>query len=59
MDNLGAMFVETIARNRKIKANAVRDTEAGIFQSEEAMKLGLVDAIAAPDAAFAELLASL
>jgi signal peptide peptidase SppA len=59
IDALGEMFVETVARNRGITANAVRDTEAATFLAADAEKLGLVDAVMSPDAAFAELLASL
>jgi signal peptide peptidase SppA len=59
IDTIGEVFVSTVARNRKLSANAVRGTEAATFLSADAKKLGLVDDIAAPDAAFAELLASL
>lgn len=41
-------FVALVARNRKMDAKAVRDTEARIYRAEAAVDLGLVDAIATP-----------
>jgi signal peptide peptidase SppA len=59
IDAAGELFVATVARNRGLSAEAVRNTEAACFGAEEAINLGLVDAIAAPDVAFAELLKQL
>lgn len=59
IDDLGELFVETVARNRGIDANAVRATEAAIFQGRQAIDVRLVDQIAAPDAAFRALLSQL
>ena len=59
IDALGELFVTTVARNRNLSVKAVRDTQAACFGATEALQLGLVDAIAAPDEAFAMLLAKL
>lgn len=59
IDHVGDLFVSTVARNRRIAAKAVRNTEAGCFTAEEALELGLVDAILPPQAAFEQLLAEI
>ena len=59
IDKLGELFVETVAENRGLKPEAVRDMEAATFMADEALALGLVDAVAAPEDAFAALLATL
>lgn len=59
VDTMGELFVETVARNRKMSAAAVRGTEAATFLAAEGVALGLADTVAAPDAAFAQILASL
>lgn len=59
IDQIGELFVETVARNRGISADAVRATEADYFQGAEGVALGLADAVMAPDAAFRALLDSL
>lgn len=59
IDTLGEMFVETVARNRGIPADAVRNTEAGTFMGQAGVDAGLADRVMAPDAAFRELLRQL
>jgi signal peptide peptidase SppA len=58
-DQLGEIFVSTVARHRGMTPKAVRDTEAQCFLADEAAEAGLIDAVMAPDAAFAALVASL
>ncbi len=41
-------FVSLVARNRGISADAVRATQAACFDAEEALSLGLIDAIHSP-----------
>jgi len=45
IDSLYAVFVSTVARNRGMSEQAVRDTEALTFGSEEAVSNGLADQI--------------
>ena len=45
------LFVETVARNRKLKTETVRETEAGIFKSKKAVSIGFADEIATYTAA--------
>ncbi|WP_428485964.1 S49 family peptidase [Rhodopila sp.] len=52
VDSIGALFEATVARNRGIAVQAVRDTEAGTFQGPAAVALKLADRVAAPDEAF-------
>jgi signal peptide peptidase SppA len=59
VDGMGEIFVETVARNRGLKANAVRATEATTFLGAAGVKVGLADAVMSPDAAFAELVKQL
>lgn len=59
VDATGAIFDQTVARNRKIPVADVRATEAGTFQGRLAVEAGLADAVAAPDAAFRALLKTL
>ena len=51
-----ADFVSTVARNRGIDEKAVRDTEAQIYDADEALKLGLIDAVGSPRDAIAAFL---
>lgn len=46
-------FVSTVAANRGMSEQAVRDTEARVYQADEAVKIGLVDAIMSPSDAVA------
>lgn len=59
VDRAGELFVETVARNRGMKASAVRATEAACFDGELGVAAGLADAVASPDEAFRALLADL
>lgn len=52
-------FVATVARNRGLDAQAVRDTEAQIFRADDALALGLIDAIQPPSQAVAAFISEL
>ena len=43
------MFVETVARNRGMEAQAVRDTEAQVYMGLESVAIGLTDGVSTPD----------
>lgn len=53
------LFVDTVATNRSMSSQAVRDTEALTYGAEEAISLGLVDSVASPDEALAAFVAEL
>lgn len=55
VDITGDLFFETVARNRGIKKQSIIDMQAACFLSDEGLKLGLVDEVKAPDAAFLNL----
>ncbi len=59
VDTVGELFVETVARNRGLAASAVKDQQAGCFMGQNAVSAGLADLVAAPDAAFAQLVATI
>lgn len=52
-------FVTLVANNRGLSEDAVRDTKARTFTANEAVELGLIDAVAAPSAAIAQFHESL
>jgi ClpP class serine protease len=54
VDRLYAMFVDHVAAMRKLDADAVRATEAGIYFGEDAVTAGLADAVGSLDAVLAE-----
>ncbi|EDV0942628.1 S49 family peptidase, partial [Salmonella enterica subsp. enterica serovar Pomona] len=56
VDAIGRLFVETVARNRGIADDVIRKTQAACFMAPDGVRLGLADAVAAPDAAFDELM---
>lgn len=56
IDEMGRLFVSTVSRNRGIAEKTVRDTEAACFLGVDGVQLGLADQVAAPDAAFRDLL---
>lgn len=56
INTMGDLFVNTVARNRNIAADAVRDTQAACFMGAAGVSRGLADAVMAPDAAFLALL---
>jgi len=49
-------FVSLVARNRGMQSEAVRDTEARVYDAEEAKQIGLIDDVMAPRAAFTSFL---
>ena len=51
-----SQFVSLVARNRGIETEAVRNTEARVYDAEEAKTLGLIDDVMSPRAAFAAFL---
>ncbi len=59
VDAMGDLFVETVARNRKLSAAAVRKTQAAAYLGEAGLGVGFVDSVASPDAAFRGLIAAL
>jgi len=59
IDAMGELFIETVARNRGLKAAAVRGMQAGTFLGGAGVTAGLADAVRAPNAAMADLLRSL
>ena len=59
VDRIYGLFVETVARHRRLDADAVRATEAGLFFGDAAIAAGLADAVGGFDDALAQLNASL
>jgi signal peptide peptidase SppA len=59
VERVYALFVDTVARNRGVSADAVRATEAGIFFGADAVTAGLADAVGTFDNVLAELTDSL
>jgi signal peptide peptidase SppA len=51
VDDSYSLFVETVARNRGMKVQAVIDTQAGIYEGKKAVKAGLADEVSAVDKA--------
>ncbi len=49
MSKMYDMFVDLVARGRGVDPQAVRDTEAEIFNAEQSIELGLADQIITPD----------
>ena len=58
IDRLYRLFVETVARNRGMPAEAVRATEARLYFGEGAVAAGLADAVFPFDQAAAQLAAN-
>ena len=54
VDRLYGLFVTHVAAMRRLDAEAVRGTEAGIYFGEEAVSAGLVDAVGSLDSVIAE-----
>jgi signal peptide peptidase SppA len=52
-------FVSVVAENRGMDAQAVRDTEALTYNADDALKLGLIDEIATPQAAISAFITEL
>lgn len=47
IDKTYSVFVETVARNRNMSQDAVRETEALVYDSDDAIEVGLADRIGA------------
>jgi ClpP class serine protease len=56
IDAMGALFYDTVARNRGLASTGVRDLAAATFLGAKGVDAGLADAVMAPDAAFRALL---
>jgi signal peptide peptidase SppA len=48
IDAMGELFVNTVARNRNMKASAVRATQAATFMGAQGVKIGFADGIKSP-----------
>ena len=59
INQMGELFAQTVARNRGIKADKVRETQAATYMAADGVAQGLADEVMAPDAAFRALLAEL
>ena len=59
VDRVYALFVETVARNRGLTADAVRATEARLYFGEDAVRAGLADEVGTLRDALAALAANL
>lgn len=59
VDSLRDMFVELVARNRGLAADAVRSTEALTFTAQESLTEGLADRVGALEFSLAEFAAEL
>lgn len=59
VDEMGELFVETVARNRNLSVETVRKTQAATFLGAAGIEIGFADAVMAPDEAFKSLLAEL
>lgn len=59
VDEMGELFVETVARNRNLSVSTVRKTQATTFLGAAGVEIGFADAVMAPDEAFESLLAEL
>ena len=55
VDRVYRLFVDTVARNRGLTADAVRATEARLFFGEDAVRAGLADEVGTMRSAFAAL----
>lgn len=53
VDTIYALFVETVAGNRGLSPQAVRDTQARIYMGQSAIDVGLADRISTPSAELA------
>ncbi|HEY9213855.1 MAG TPA: S49 family peptidase [Ancylobacter sp.] len=59
IDEMGDLFVSTVARNRNLSKAVVRGTQATTFLGAKGVEIGFADAVMAPDEAFRSLLAEL
>lgn len=56
VDEMGELFVDTVARNRGLSVSVVRNTQATTFLGAAGVEIGFADAVMAPDEAFQSLL---
>jgi len=56
IDKNYATFVNSVARNRNLSAQVVKDTEARTYDADDALALGLIDAVQTPSQAVAAYL---
>lgn len=59
IDRLYGLFVDTVARNRGMPADAVRATEARLYFGERGVAAGLADAVLSFDAVLAQMVAQI
>ena len=59
VDELGEMFVSTVARNRNLNPKAIRAQQAGVYLGAAGIEQGLADELCAPHDALASLIANL
>lgn len=59
VDRMGDLFVQTIARYRRLDPAAVKATQAATYMGALGVDVGFADAVMAPDEAFQSLLAEL
>lgn len=59
VDELYGIFVASVAKNRNLEEQAVRDTEALVYSASEALAVGFADSIGALDEELAEWSAAL
>ncbi|MFN7226663.1 MAG: S49 family peptidase [Holosporales bacterium] len=59
VNRLYGMFVDTVARNRSLSADAIRATEAALFFGEDAVKAGLADGVGTVESTVQSLVAIL
>ncbi len=59
VDKRWGEFIDLVAVNRGISADTVRDTQARVFRADEALALGLIDAVQSPAEAVNSFLAEL
>lgn len=53
LDGMWQKFISVVAVNRGMSEQAVRDTQARVYQADDAVKIGLVDAVMSPQDAVA------
>lgn len=53
LDSMWSSFIGVVAENRGMSEAAVRDTQARVYQANDAVRIGLVDAVMSPQDAIA------
>jgi len=56
VDAMGDLFVKTVARNRGLSFEQVKNTEASTFMGADGVRVGFADDVMSPDEAFTTLL---